>query len=74
MTIKKGEPWGEAGVLPADGVVARSDREVSRALEEARANDAPFPAFGILGGDLYRTLGGTGALEHDISRSTSARC
>ncbi|MEY2467781.1 MAG: hypothetical protein QOF21_479 [Actinomycetota bacterium] len=62
MTIKKGEAWGEPGLLPSDGVVARSDRAISRALEEARARNAPFPTFGIVGGDLRRTLGGTGAL------------
>ena len=60
MTIRKGEPWGEPGVLPADGVVVRSDAEARRAVTAARrGGDAP-PALGLLGGDLCRAVGGTG--------------
>ncbi|MEO7836103.1 MAG: hypothetical protein ABIS21_00500 [Acidimicrobiales bacterium] len=59
MTIEKGRPWGSAGALPADGVVVRSDAEARAALEEARRQGRPFPALGLLGGDLWHTLGGT---------------
>lgn len=59
MTIEKGKPWGAPGALPADGVVVRSDAEARAVLEEARRQGSPFPALGLLGGDLWRTLGGT---------------
>ncbi|MGQ0520283.1 MAG: hypothetical protein ACT4PX_03910 [Actinomycetota bacterium] len=60
MTIRKGEPWGEPGSLPDDGVVVRSDAEARAVLEEARREGRPFPALGLLAGDLCRTLGGPG--------------
>lgn len=60
MTIKKGGPWGAPGALPADGVVVRSDAEARAVLEEARRQGRPFPALGLLAGDLCRTLGGPG--------------
>ncbi|MGI8684651.1 MAG: hypothetical protein ACR2MO_06125 [Acidimicrobiales bacterium] len=60
MTIEKGKAWGAPGPLPDDGVVVRSDAEVHAVLEEARREGRPFPALGLLGGDLCRTLGGTG--------------
>lgn len=58
MTIEKGKPWGGPGALPPDGVVVRSDAEARAVLEEARRQQRPFPAIGLLGGDLWRTLGG----------------
>lgn len=60
MTIRKGQPWGEAGPLPDDGVVVRSDAAARRAVTEARRAKQPFPALGLLGGDLARTCGATG--------------
>ena len=61
MTISKGSPYGAPGMpLPAGGVVVRSDHEARLALEEARTAGRPWPAIGLLGGDLCRTLGGTG--------------
>ena len=60
MPISKNTPWGEPGVLPDDGVVVRSDAEARAAIERARDTGRPFPALGLLGGDLCRTLGGTG--------------
>ena len=62
MTIKKGEPWGEPASLPAEALVVDGDRAISRALEAARRSNQPFPAFGVTGGDLCRTLGGTGQM------------
>lgn len=59
MTIEKGKPWGAPGALPAGGLVVHSDAEARAALEEARRLGRPFPALGLLGGDLWRTLGGT---------------
>ncbi|MCA1692669.1 MAG: hypothetical protein LC733_10905, partial [Actinobacteria bacterium] len=37
-----------------------SDSEARAVLEEARRERQPFPALGLLGGDLCRTLGGQG--------------
>jgi hypothetical protein len=47
-------------VLPEDGVIVRSDAEARAVVESARREGAPVPALGLLGGDLCRTLGGTG--------------
>ncbi len=60
MTIEKGKAWGAPGALPDDGVVARSDAEARAVLEGARREGRPFPALGLLGGDLWHTLGGLG--------------
>ncbi|MGQ0832125.1 MAG: hypothetical protein ACT4OV_10645 [Microthrixaceae bacterium] len=61
MTIRKGEPWGTTGVpLPAHGVVVRSDREARAVVTAARRAGEPIPPLGLLGGDLCRTLGGSG--------------
>ena len=60
MTIERGQPWGEAGPLPPDGVLVRSDAEARAVVERARRAGEPPPPLGLLGGDLCRTLGGTG--------------
>lgn len=70
MTIKKGEPWGEPGPLPRHGVVVRSDTEARAIVTAARRAGEPIPPLGLLGGDLCRTLGGTG--DEERLRSTSA--
>ena len=56
--IAKGQPYGEPGGLPEGGVIVGSDAEASAALSAARKDRRPFPALGLLGGDLCRTLGG----------------
>lgn len=58
--IAKGQPWGAPGELPEGGVVVRSDIEAATVLGDARRERRPFPALGLLGGDLCRTLGGGG--------------
>ncbi len=58
MPISKGDPYGEPGALPPDGVLVGSDAEAAAALHAARRDRRPFPALGLLGGDLCRTLGG----------------
>ncbi len=63
MPIAKGQPWGEPGELPAGGVIVGSDAEAGHVLWAARKERRPFPALGLLGGDLCRTLGGGGGGE-----------
>ena len=75
MTVRKGEPWGEPGPLPADAVVVRSDAEARRVVTEARRDQRPVPPLGLLGGDLCRTLGGRGDEAHLRSgAATTASC
>jgi diacylglycerol kinase family enzyme len=63
VTIKRGEAWGSSAPLPADGVVVGSDAEAGEVLENARLGGRPMPVLGLVGGDLCRTLGGTGDRE-----------
>jgi hypothetical protein len=60
VPVRPGEDWGIAGGLPDDGVVVRSDAEARAVVERARRARVPVPPLGLLGGDLCRTLGGTG--------------
>jgi hypothetical protein len=60
VTIERGRDWGRTGPLPERAVVVGSDAEAARVIEAARRAGAPLPALGLLGGDLCRTLGGTG--------------
>jgi hypothetical protein len=60
MPVRRGEAWGHEGVLPAGGIVVRSDAEARSVVEEARRAAEDPPVLGLLGGDLCRTLGGTG--------------
>ncbi|MEY2464948.1 MAG: hypothetical protein QOH64_3086 [Acidimicrobiaceae bacterium] len=60
MTIRKGEAWGHRGPLPPDTVLVSTDAEARAVVERARRAGEPVPALGLLGGDLCRTLGGTG--------------
>jgi hypothetical protein len=61
--IAKGQPWGAPGDLPEGGVIVRSDAAAAAALTEARRERRPFPALGLLGGDLCHTLGGGGSAQ-----------
>lgn len=60
MTVEKGRSWGTRGPLPDDGIVVRSDADARAVVEEARRGSAPLPVLGLAGGDLWRTLGGSG--------------
>lgn len=63
MTIRRGEPWGEPGVLPPGGVVVRTDAEARAVVTAARRAGEPIPALGLLGGDLCKAVGGSGDEE-----------
>src|SRR3954471_7752959 len=60
MVIQRGEPWGEPRALPDGAATVRSDAEARVIIEQARRAGEPVPPLGLLGGDLCRTLGGTG--------------
>lgn len=60
MTIEKGAAWGAPGALPRHGVVVHSDKEARHIVTAARRAGEPIPPLGLAGGDLCRTLGGTG--------------
>ena len=66
MTIEKGEQWGSPArdlSLPPP-VEARTDAEAREVVERARRANDPVPPLVLLGGDLCRTVGGTGDAEH----------
>jgi diacylglycerol kinase family enzyme len=56
--------------LPAGGVVVGSDAEARRVVERHRRQHQPVPPLGLVGGDLWRTLGGRG--DADRLRSPDA--
>jgi diacylglycerol kinase family enzyme len=60
VTIEKGLPWGVPGPLPAEGVVVGSDAEARAVVEDARRTGTAVPVLGLVGGDLCRTVGGSG--------------
>lgn len=60
MPVRKGEDWAGPGPLPPDGVVVSTDAEARAVVTDCRRGNRPVPVLGLLGGDLCRTLGGTG--------------
>ena len=61
MTIRKGQPWGEAVQSPASLLIADTDQAAQVWVVAARTVDSPLPAIGFAGGDLARTMGGGAA-------------
>lgn len=60
MTVERGATWGRPGGLPDDGVVVESDLAARSVVERHRRANEPIPTLGLVGGDLCKTLGGTG--------------
>lgn len=60
MPIRKGEEWGDLGRAPRDLVVLTSDAALRSLVERCRRNGDPIPTVGLVGGDLMRSVGGTG--------------
>jgi hypothetical protein len=63
--IRKGEDWGERGLIPADAEVAGSDREAADIASRHRRENSPIPPIVLRAGDLARTLGGGGRADSD---------
>lgn len=62
MTIRKGEPWGEAASVPPEGLLtAPDDRGASRTVELAQMADRPLAPVFLMSGDMARTMGGGAA-------------
>lgn len=63
MTIRKHGSWGRSAPLASDRPVVATDGALADALQEARSTGEVMPVFGLVGGDLCRTLGGPGDRE-----------
>jgi hypothetical protein len=63
VTIKRGQPWGERRIPPANLPVATSDRQAAKLLSEG------CQEFLLTGGDMFRTLGGAPASSLDLERT-----
>ena len=62
MTIAKGRPWGTPGAMPRGAPTVDSDAALAAFARHGRTTGQPMPpAIGLLGGSLWRTLGGPGA-------------
>lgn len=60
MTIRKGQEWGTL-VTPGPGMrTVAGDGELRDLVLECRASGQPLPVVGLLGGDMMRTIGGSG--------------
>ena len=59
MTIRKGEPWGEAAVCPDNLRVVPTDRDLREWVIWHRTRGRPIGDVGVSGGDLARTCGGS---------------
>lgn len=60
MTIRKGEPWGVARPLPPDAHEVATDQALRQLVLAARDQGRPVPPIALVGGDLSRTMGGSG--------------
>jgi hypothetical protein len=58
VTIRKGEPWGEAVVVPTGLFVADDDAAAGQFVAGHRQAGSAPPPFCLAGGDLARTMGG----------------
>ena len=58
MTIRRGEPWGEAVGVPPDLTVIVTDGELHDTIVGHRSVGTAVPPIGLAGGDLARTVAG----------------
>jgi hypothetical protein len=61
VTIRKGQQWGSVGPPPTGALEARTDAELRAIVETCRRDGRDIPPVALLGGDLMRSAGGTGA-------------
>jgi len=64
--VRPGEEWGRPGPLPPGAVICGSDAEAADAVRDAAVDGLPFPPLGLVGGDLWRTLGSPGGGERRL--------
>ncbi|HEC10846.1 MAG TPA: hypothetical protein ENI86_14965 [Acidimicrobiales bacterium] len=57
MNIERFADWGRVGSLPPGSRVVGSDRELALVLSESRRTGGERPTVGLVGGDMWRTLG-----------------
>jgi hypothetical protein len=60
MTTRRGQPWGDVGAAPPDIVRVHSDAQLGDLITRCRIAGTPPPPVALLGGDLMRSVGGTG--------------
>jgi hypothetical protein len=58
LTSLKGQPWGEQATMPEGTPVFVNDATASRAVQYSRFRKTDLEAVALIGGDLWRTLGG----------------
>ena len=63
MNIEKGRSWGSLSPLPPEGVIIKTNKELLEKVNNCKRQGIDLPTFGLLGGDLWRTLGGRRAEE-----------
>ena len=63
MNIEKGKSWGQHEPLPENAKIIYSNKELLNEVSKYKRTFKPLPVFGLLGGDLCRTLGGTSGKE-----------
>ena len=63
MNIEKGRSCGSLSPLPPEGVIIKTNKELLEKVNDCKRQGIDLPTFGLLGGDLWRTLGGRRAEE-----------
>ncbi len=70
MTIRKGQEWGRLAKPSPTLRRVGSDHELCAQVLATRSVDLQMPEFALLGGDLMRTLGGSGDASRFVSGET----
>jgi hypothetical protein len=60
VTIRRGEQWGIVGPAPTGVVRVDGDAALGHLVTQARRDGRPIPPVFLAGGDLLKSLGGTG--------------
>jgi YegS C-terminal NAD kinase beta sandwich-like domain len=61
VSLRRGEHWGRPQPLPPGTVLCEDDAQIRAVVREAMEQGRTVPPVGLLGGDLWRTLGAPGA-------------